>query len=335
MRRAVWINAWDTQDRDPDELLDFLQDHGVNGCNIGLTYHGGRMLLPSHPRRVVYEHRQTEYAVCAQFLAAASRRDFDARAWVVLCHSDGDHALPTIVNAFGERYPYALCPAQAVVQDYCVRICREAVERPGITGLDIEALGFMGYEHGGLHDKRGIPLNAEAAWWLSICCCGACSEALPGIAELLRARIRTWLDDPYQPVQPIDSTSVIEYRQRVQLELLTRIREALPGVTLNLRIAPEPRFSGGKCSLPLEMLAGLADEVTYTFFGAPAEQMCLPDERPVPVHCGFVFHEPDCKSEDDVRRRFKRSAGGRLWILQLRHGCPASLAVAQTRDRRS
>jgi hypothetical protein len=298
------MNAWDTQDRDADELLDFLEDHGINGCNIGLTYHGGRMLLPSHPKHVVYQHRQTEHAECAQFLAAASRRDFDARAWVVLCHNDGDHGLPTIVNAFGEHYPYALCPAQPAVQEWCVRICGEAADRPGIHGLDIEALGFMGYEHGGLHDKRGIPMNAEAAWWLSICCCDTCGESLPGVAEALRGRIRTWLNDPYQPVQPIDSKPVIEYRQRVQLALLTRIREALPDVTLNLRIASDPRFSGGKCSLPLEKVAGIADQVTYSFFGAPPDQMRLPDERPVPVHCGFVFHEPDCKGEEDTQRRF-------------------------------
>ena len=305
MRYAVWMNAWDTQDHDPEELLDFLEDHGLNGCNLGWTYHAGRMLLAAHPTRVVYEHQQTQTVECAPFLRAAARRTFDARAWVVLCHNDGGHNLPTVVNAFGERYPHALCPANAQVQEHCINTCRTAASVEGICGLDIEALSWMGYEHGGLHDKRGVPMNPEVAWWLSICCCTACEAALPGVAALLRSRIRAWLDDPYALVEPIDSSAIIEHRHRVQMLLLQRIREALAGVTLNLRIAPDERFSGGKCSLPVASVAGLVDEVTYTFFGAPVDKMRVPEDRSVPAHCGFVFHEPDTKSEEDMRRRFE------------------------------
>lgn len=305
MRYAVWMNAWDTVDRDTEELLDFLEDHGLNGCNLGWTYHAGRMLLATHPTRVFYEHQQSQTVNCAPFLRAVARRSFDARAWVVLCHNDGDHNLPTVVNAFGERYPYALCPATAEVQERCIATCRTAASAEGIRGLDIEALSWMGYEHGGLHDKRGVPMNSEAAWWLSICCCTACDAVLPGIAALLRSRIRAWLADPYAPVEPIDSRAVIEHRHRIQRQLLEGIREAVPGVTLNLRIAPDGRFSGGKCSLPPGSVAGLADEVTYTFFGAPIEKMRLPQDRPVPAHCGFIFHEPDTRSEEDLRGRFE------------------------------
>ena len=303
MRYAVWMNAWDTQNRDPEELLDFLEDHGLNGCNLGWTYHGGRMLLAGHSTRVVYEHAQTQSVDCSDFLLGASRRRFDVRAWVVLCHNDGEHNMPTVLNAFGERYPYALCPANAEVQQHCIETCRTAASTEGIRGLDIEALSFMGYEHGGLHDKRGVPINAEVAWWLSICCCPTCEGVLPGIGELLRVRLRAWLDDPYAPVEAIDSAPVIAHRHDAQRQLLQRIREAVPGVTLNLRLAADERFSGGKCSLPLSSVVGLADEVTYTFFAAPIEKMRIPEDRPVPAHCGFIFHEPDSKSEDDVVHR--------------------------------
>ena len=304
MRHAVWMNAWDTQDRDPDQLLDFLEEHGINGCNLGVTYHAGRMLLAMHPTRVVHEHHQTLNVPSEPFLRAAARRRFDARAWVVLCHNDRARELPRVVNAFDERYPYALCPAHPDVQQYCVEICRAAAAAEGIRGLDIEALSYMGYEHGGLHDKRGVPMNAEAAWWLSVCCCDICRAELRGVGELLRDRIRKWLDDPYASVEPIDDRPIIEYRRRVQRALLAEIREALPGVTLNLRLASDERFSGGKCSLPLQEVAGLVDEVTYTFFGAPAASMRIPEPRPLPIHCGFVFHEPDCRTEDDVLQRF-------------------------------
>jgi hypothetical protein len=229
---------------------------------------------------------------------------------VVLCHNDalgGGAPAHCVENAFGEKYPYALCPAQERVQEYCVELCRQAAAVEGVSGLDVEALGWLGYEHQGLHEKRGVPLSKEAAWWLSICCCEACRAGTGDLrAEIVR-RVRTWLDDPWRGAEA-GFDEVAEWRAGVQRRLLERIREATRGRRLNLRLAQGRKWSGGKSTLSFEEAAGLVDAVTATFFGSSVEAMemglaRLPGERALPVNGGFVFHGPDCGSEDDVTKR--------------------------------
>ena len=80
-------------------------------------------------------------------------------------------------NAFGDVYPYALCPAAQDVQEYCLTLVEEIVRSDPVHGVVLEACGPMGVEHGGKHDKL------EFAQWdevrlalLSLCFCQACER---------------------------------------------------------------------------------------------------------------------------------------------------------------
>ncbi|MDX2153740.1 MAG: hypothetical protein SFV54_23555 [Bryobacteraceae bacterium] len=319
-RRAVWMNLWDLEGRPPQAVLDHLENVGLNGCRIGLAYHGGRMLLPGHASRVVYEQPLspglTAPLELLSFLEAAEARRFHTAAWLVLCHNDllGE-ASPhlCITNAFDERYPYALCPAQPEVQDHCIQLCRRAAEIPGIAELDLEALSFMGYEHQGLHDKRGIPLPAAISWQLSLCCCDRCAGAVPELKAALQTNIRHWLTDPYAEPPTLPGPlqqAALAWRRKVQKDLLCRIRQALPRTTLNIRTSQTEAWAGGKCTLRLEDLAEYNAEATYTWFGATLEDMRtaiarIPAHPAVPLTGGFVFHEPDCRSAADVAARLE------------------------------
>jgi len=331
VRRWVWMNAWDVEGREPGELIEELRECGLNGCSLGLSYHGGRMLLGRNTRRVVFEQRPgalyfradtarlpaglrpevaAEAAGAERFLRHCGLSGFDAQAWVVLCHNDalGSGAPELCVeNAFGEKYSYALCPARERVQEYCVEMCRQAAAVEGVSGLDIEALSWMGYEHQGLHEKRGVPLSKEAVWWLSICCCEACRAGTGDLRAEIAGRVRAWLDDPWSAVEA-GFDEVAEWRAGVQRRLLARIREETAGARLNLRVAQERQWSGGKSTLSFGEAAGLADEVTVTYFGSSTEGMesglaRLPGKRALPVNGGFVFPGPDCGSADDVAKR--------------------------------
>jgi hypothetical protein len=331
MRRWVWMNAWDLDAQSPAQLIDQLREAGLNGCSLGLSYHGGRMLLARNAKHVVYEQRAgalyfaadrarfpaglqpeiaEEASLVTEFLKECARQSFDAQAWTVLCHNDaigiGSREL-CVENAFGETYPYALCPAQERVQDYCVELCRQAAGVAGITGLDLEALGWLGYEHQGLHDKRGVPLSKEAAWWLSICCCEPCRAATGDLRGAIRERVRAWLKDPWSQ-QEAGFDEVAEWRAQVQRTVLERIRAAAPHTRLNLRLAQDRKFSGGKSTLNVQELGGLVNEVTVTYFGATESAMqkglaALPPAPGVKRNAGFVFHSPDCGSREDVTRR--------------------------------
>jgi hypothetical protein len=101
--------------------------------------------------------------------------------------------------------------------------------------------------------------------------------------------------------------------------LLAEIRRATAGVPLNLRLALDPLFSGGKSTLPWSELPSLVDAATVTFFGASEQRMAEdlqrvppPGARPVPGWGGFVIHGPDCVSEADVAARLDLLAAANL-----------------------
>ena len=118
-------------------------------------------------------------------------------AWIVLCHDDTLGRLhPDLVtrNAFGDRYPYALCPSSPDVREYAETLAEEVVLAHRVRGVVLEACGPVGVEHASLHD------NVEFASWtptdldlLSLCFCDACRLAMSTIgldADELAARVR-------------------------------------------------------------------------------------------------------------------------------------------------
>jgi hypothetical protein len=108
-----------------------------------------------------------------------------------------------------------------------------------------------------------------------------------------------------------DVARILHARRQSQLEMLRAIRAGCPATRLNLRIATDPWFYGGKSTLAFSDIEGLADSVTLTFFGQPVNADAIPEHPPVPLHAGFVFHSPDCMSAADVRERYRllRSRG--------------------------
>ncbi len=328
MTRSIWICPWDLESREPDAVLDELQGLGLTACSLGLSYHGGRMILPRHPSRFVFEQHPgavyfpadpARYStqrlkpvvnkladLVPPFLAAAKRRNFPVWAWTVLCHNDHLGTLAPdccIENAFGDRYSYALCPSNPDVQAYILTLCAEIAALDGIAGLDIEALSYMGYEHQSLHDKRAIALNKDAISLLSLCFCRHCRSAIGPESEALREQVKAGV----RAGLPVDWEIVAAARRRTLLDLLARLRHAVGNTKVNLRVSTDPAFHGGKTALGLRQIAPYVDVATVTFFGASAEtmeqQLSLLVERPLPVNAGFVFHAPDCASEQDVQRR--------------------------------
>jgi hypothetical protein len=323
-RRSIWIAPWDVGGRNADAVLDQLEACGLNAASLALAYHGGRLLLGNHPSRVVYKLHGgglyfdadlgrfgdlhpvlgREAPAARAFLAAAERRGFAVEAWTVVCHNDylgsRDPSL-CVRNAFGEVYEYALCPANPRVQKYAVELCRQVARVQGVAGLDVEALSFMGYEHASLHDKRGMPLPAGAAGLLSVCLCPHCRVALGTAAEPLERNVHIAV----RSVLAGDETCGVP--AELEAALLAAVREAAWPRPVNLRLSLDPRFTGGKSTLPAASLAGLADEATVTFFGSTIDAMRAAAARMVSdgvtLRGGLVFHGPDCLQEEDLAAR--------------------------------
>lgn len=327
MKLSIWLCPWDLEGREPEAVLDELQSLGLNCCSLAVAYHGGRMLLPRHPWRMVYEqHPSALYFetdlnrfgrlkpavspladLLPPFLEAARRRGFPVEAWTVFCHNDylGATAPDCCAeNAFGDRYTYALCPSHPDVRAYVLALCEAVSNIEGIAAIDVEALSYMGYEHLSLHEKRGAQLSPAVAQMLSVCFCRYCRARGGGEkAEEVRRAVRAAVNGEARAELPAIGPTPVP-------PVLQELRSAAGGVRLNLRVSPDPHFRGGKTAISFEEAARVADEATVTFFGTRVSAEAIPSRsnRPLPVRAGFVFHGPDCSSEADVRNRFETLA---------------------------
>ena len=113
------------------------------------------------------------FGATAAALAAAG---VPTHAWVVVDHVDGFDA-PHVVNAYGDVYPWALCPSHEAVLDYAVGLAAVVAARSDVAGVEFEAAGWYGFDHLHEHDKvAGIPLSDDELYLMSLCFCDACRE---------------------------------------------------------------------------------------------------------------------------------------------------------------
>jgi hypothetical protein len=147
---------------------------------------------------------------------ALDRAGVPVHAWAVLNHVDLTDAVePCVVNAFGDNYPWALCPAQDAVLEYGIGLAADLARLSGIGGAELEACGWYGVDHGGAHDKTAAaPLSFADRYLLSLCFCDACTRAYTdaGLSPgLLRRTVRASLEPAFAGrTRPHDSSEAGE-----------------------------------------------------------------------------------------------------------------------------
>lgn len=232
-RAGAFVYPWDIAG-DP-AAADRLARLGVAQATLAAAYHSTRALTPRHPahrvvtarhsavyyppgsrwsRRALRPHPQRwlpgddPYGEAADALAAAG---LDVHTWVILAHNTRlgeEHPASTVVNAYGDRYPWAPCIARPEVRDYAVTLAAEAAVRPGARGTELESCGWYGLDHLHAHDKTGgAALGGVGGFLMSLCFCDICrtGAAAHGIdPEALRASVVKaldpwWTDGPARP----------------------------------------------------------------------------------------------------------------------------------------
>lgn len=71
----------------------------------------------------------------------------EVHTWVVLAHNSrlgAEHPDTSVVNAYGDRYPWAPCIAQPATRAYLVDLAAEAAVRPGQAGTELESSAGTG-----------------------------------------------------------------------------------------------------------------------------------------------------------------------------------------------
>lgn len=188
MKTSAFLYPWDVVG-DPDAAAR-VAELGVQQVTLAAAYHSTRALTPRHPghRIVTAEHAAVLYppdatrwagrelrpreqswvasddafAEAAEALAGAG---LEVHTWVVLAHNSrlgAEHPDTSVVNAYGDRYPWAPCIAGAAVREYLIDLAAEAAVRTGARGTELESCGWYGFAHLHAHDKiAGVGLGTR------------------------------------------------------------------------------------------------------------------------------------------------------------------------------
>lgn len=251
---------WDVN-ADPG-FADRVLGHGLDTVVLAAAYHSVRAGTPLHPaRRVVDAPHAALYRppvrlagplqpAAATWLpeadpfgqAAKALRDRGLRveAWIVLTHNTRlGREFPelSVVNCYGERYPYALCPSWPQVRSYAAALTAAAVKDVEIDGVSLEACGQLGIVHTGHHEKTFYPPPEQRV--LSVCCCDACRRSWSS-PDAVVASLRSGVTVP----------EVLEVRHAATDALRSEVLSAVPpGVTVTLHGHPDPWETGSSPGL--------------------------------------------------------------------------------------
>ncbi|GAB3938376.1 hypothetical protein GCM10029976_052770 [Kribbella albertanoniae] len=272
MSHGVFAYTWDLVG-DP-EAAARIAGLGAGTVTLQAAYHSVRGITPWHPaHRVVHaEHAAAYFPLCEDrwpglrplapswgvdnpdrfgtAAAALTAAGMAVEAWLVLTHSSAvgsAHPDVTVRNAYGERYPYALCPSHQAVRDYALTIVSEVCSQYDVD-LMLEACGWLGFDHGSHHEKtEGAELSATARRLLSLCFCPACRTAIGPEADRLARAVRSAVDSELQgsgPAELVDAAALLAHRTTVIGELVSEAKSLASHRRLLLMATDDPWVTG-------------------------------------------------------------------------------------------
>ena len=279
---GVYVYPWDVVG-DPG-FAARLRGLGVDRAILAAAYHTVRALTPRHPTHkvVTAAHSAVYYRPDPSAWQASPLRPAEAAwapdsfteaaaslrapgedgspglkvyAWVVLAHNQrlGTlHPAVAVTNAYGDRYPWALCISAPEVRQYSATLVAEIAGLPNIDGMELESCGWYGFDHLHAHDKTsGVSFPPAEKEILSWCFCGVCqglySAAGIDVAELRRA-VCASLDAVFcqGPPAELDSALVDAVRavrdqvaDRYRAEVIGAVRSVAPNMPILLHLHPD------------------------------------------------------------------------------------------------
>jgi hypothetical protein len=315
MTVAAYLYPWDVLG-DPDAPAR-IAGLGLDHVVLAAGYHATRALTPRHPehRVVTVPHSAAYYPTgdlawrgselrppAATWLpgrdpfgtaaAALAAAGVPVHAWLVLNHVDlptGAGTTNCVVNAYGDRYPWALCPARDAVLRYAVTYAAEVAGRPGVAGIELEACGWYGFDHLSAHDKSAWAAGDDTRQHLlSLCFCGACHVAYrrAGIhPDELADRVREALDGSGSGADlPGVGTVRESIADRFRAQVVAAVREAAPGAPVALHASPRPDQSTAFTGVTPKSAAALVDSLVVSCWqgmGAVTETLAEADAASV------------------------------------------------------
>lgn len=269
MRTAVYAYPWNFHDVDADVAQ--VRALGANEITLAVSYHAGKFIQPGDPKgRVYFPEDGTVYfrprraygalrpkvSLLTQgndvLAALCDRDDIVVNAWTVLNHNTRlgtERPDLCVTNAFGDIYPYSLCPSQPEVRAYDATLCADIAEGYRVKRLLLETPGFLTYGHGFHHEFAQVPAEPWLDAVLGLCFCDRCRAGartagidVDGLAGRIRVAVDAFLDgeaaapslDDWNASDP-DLAAFHVFRCEVVTTLVAEIRAAVdPRVAVNV-----------------------------------------------------------------------------------------------------
>ncbi len=290
---------------------------GLSTVALAAAYHSTRAATPLHPNHQVVEARyaalyrpvrpvwngrrlrplaptwvsvQDSWDAAAATLRAAGLR---VSAWVVLTHNTRlgtEFPDVAVVNCFGDRYSYALCPSWAEVRSYAALLAAEAAD--GADEVSLEACGQLGVTHQSHHEKTDGAWTPTAERWLSVCCCAACQRGWsargldpPWVLSTLREAVRTSGSVPF-------ADELLAVRQDATDQLRGEVLSGL-SVPVTLHAHPDPWVTGASPGLTPTSGSDVSALVVpaWPFGSAPVVAAAVATGRPVDAYVTVLREE--------------------------------------------
>jgi hypothetical protein len=236
LETSAYAFASDLAGEGVDTVLENIQERaGLTGISPAFVYHAARDVFPHNPKRKVdfldrgafffppdralYEGLRIkprvspaalEHDVLGETCRKAAARGLSVHAWTVFLHADRpEENLDCVTqNAFGDRYPTELCPANPDVRAY-VRAVVADVARYEVETIIGESLQYHGLEHGHHHERYFIELGARGRFLLGLCFCEHClaragAAGVDGraVQAAVREELQRVFDDPPPAGEP-------------------------------------------------------------------------------------------------------------------------------------
>jgi hypothetical protein len=324
--QIFWVYPWDVTDTTREDRLRAIRRLGANAISIPFAYHSVRALSPHREGHKVvsataslgFRPRPGEFPapgiqpLCSEWATdqgpvphlaiQAEKTGLRVKAWTVVFHNTPlavAHPDSAITNCFGDTFVHALCPSAPRAREYALRLVR-AISARSVQALELEAIGFYGYEHLSLHDKSGVVFDLFHHFLFSCCVCPHCAKAFKSagvdtdfLAAKFRERLLAFFGGGVSPVPDAMhaqeelgrllgeeiAVALLRARSQCVLSLLQEIRETVPR-TIDLTVS-----------------SGLSPFECGALFGADPQETLQAADRLL-----LVVFEPN---ETVFRRRFE------------------------------
>lgn len=202
--RAINLFPWDVASEGAAECLGAITDLGCNSVILSPNYHRARLFRPRtlgfynrpidwcdfRPDPSLYEEPGLLPPInpdarcvegCHQAAIAAKANGLDVIVSVIGCHNTTiglSNPELCVENALGDRYAFALSPAQPRVRSFLGSLVRDLCRQYHPSALLLDSFSYLDAVHREHHELMFVSPGAFGKYLLSLCFCPASCDRL-------------------------------------------------------------------------------------------------------------------------------------------------------------